>query len=437
MEAFLTRLAQTRRKDGDEGGRRKVATMTTTRAADPGEDEQIACSGADCGTSSEEWRSALVELAMALEAALPLFAAVEADEGDTKETRTLSEGERKSSPGGGDGGSGVSAKWLLDLCRSPELQAATMLDPLYLAKSIAEVANLHCGGGDSGEEDAAAAAAAQSALFDILGAANDASLNLLLEVTPHLREIREKISVQELDRMMDSSTDYSAINNETSFVDLEEERRQLLVLEALDAAQVAALAQAEVDAIFMASSSRSGDVGGVNSGGGTTHVIQRASDRRAIKSAEKAAERARKALQRARDAGAILDDADLLSVDRSSLSLGSGGMMNRSPEEVAALQHALLPEGSRQYYGDRGLPRGTIYSTDADGTQRVIVPPAVQDESTLMRRLVIKDVMDPEIAKAFAGTTSLNPMQSAVFETAFHSRDNVLVCGAFLVDAVR
>jgi hypothetical protein len=106
-------------------------------------------------------------------------------------------------------------------------------------------------------------------------------------------------------------------------------------------------------------------------------------------------------------------------------------MMNRTPEEVAALQSALLPEGSRQYYADTGLPRGTVYSTDPDGTERVIIPPAARDESKLPQRLAIRDILDPDIARAFAGTTSLNPMQSAVFETAFHSRDNVLVCGTF------
>ena len=36
--------------------------------------------------------------------------------------------------------------------------------------------------------------------------------------------------------------------------------------------------------------------------------------------------------------------------------------------------------------------------------------------------------MTPMERLPFKGTTSLNPMQSAVFERAFHTRDNLLVC---------
>jgi len=37
-------------------------------------------------------------------------------------------------------------------------------------------------------------------------------------------------------------------------------------------------------------------------------------------------------------------------------------------------------------------------------------------------------VMNDVERKAFEGTKSLNPMQSTVFETAFHTSDNLLIC---------
>jgi hypothetical protein len=365
----------------------------------------------------EAIRAALANLSRALEAALPLFSSAPLDDTPTSddalpsmEVESPNESERTRLSTDGDGVI-VSAEWLLELCHRPDLQAATALDPLYLAKSIVDAAKLP-------DESAQ-----QSALFDILGAAEEA-WNLLVEITPRLPDIRRRVTPEELDRAASGAVSAALAGGQDLIVDLEEERRQMLLLEAWDAAQVAAVAQAEVDAIL----NRNRGVDPAAAGGGT-HTIQRASDKRAIKDAEKAVERANKALQRAKDAGAILDESDLLAVDRNSLQLGGGGLMNRTPEQVAALQQALLPEGAKQYYGDKGLPLGTIHETDADGSQRVIIPPAIRDESTLPNRLLIRDIMDPEIAKAFEGTKSLNPMQSAVFETAFHTRDNVLVCG--------
>ena len=45
----------------------------------------------------------------------------------------------------------------------------------------------------------------------------------------------------------------------------------------------------------------------------------------------------------------------------------------------------------------------------------------------LHSRIVISDVMNKTEGKAFAGTKSLNPMQSTVFEAAFHTNENLLI----------
>lgn len=284
----------------------------------------------------------------------------------------------------------VTAEWLLSVCQ----QADSVLGAELLAQSIYQVAE---GQLDENQQ--------QAALFELLGA-SESAMAVLMEVTPHLAEIR---------RLRPENLAFSSTANVDGdvFVDLEEERRQLLLQEAMDTAQVAAVAKAEVEALEEAM-------------GGATHTIQRSSHQEAQKRAQKAAERAAKALKRAKDAGAIVDESDLLSVDRTSL--GAGGLMNRTHEELVAVQQALLPEGSRMHYDNRGLPNGTIRETDADGTQRAIIPAARRDESNLHPRLLISDVLDVDSAKAFAGTSSLNHMQSKVFEVAFHKRDNMLVC---------
>jgi len=102
-------------------------------------------------------------------------------------------------------------------------------------------------------------------------------------------------------------------------------------------------------------------------------------------------------------------------------------LMHRSQEEVWALQQSLLPEGSREYYDNRGLPRDAI-RVEEDGMEKVIIPAAKMDKASQHARLKIADIMDAELGKAFAGTTTLNPMQSATFDVAFHSRDNMMVC---------
>lgn len=110
---------------------------------------------------------------------------------------------------------------------------------------------------------------------------------------------------------------------------------------------MAAIAQAEADAA-QSNSSATG-----------THTVTRASDKQAIKWAAKAQKRAAVALRRAVDAGAIINEQDLLQIDSSGP--GTGGFMGQTSQEmIYALQSSLLPEGSKQYYDKRGLPRDTI-----------------------------------------------------------------------------
>lgn len=290
-------------------------------------------------------------------------------------------------------GDSISASWLLNVCASVHSE----LEPVHLAKAIVEAAALK----DEAQQ--------QAALFDALGASEQA-MDVLMKVAPVLSEIRQNVTLHDLERQQTSS---NALESATH-IDIEEERRQFLLSQAIDTAQVAAVAKAELEAL-----------NGPGSSSQATHTVLRTSEIAARKFAEKAQKRANQAFKRAKEAGAILDENDLLTIQPSQL--GDGGLVNRSENEVLAIQQSLLPEGSRQYYDDRGLPKDAIREVEGD-IERVIIPAPKLDKSSLPKRLKIAEIMDEELGRAFAGTASLNPMQSSTFDVAFHSRDNMLVC---------
>jgi hypothetical protein len=292
-----------------------------------------------------------------------------------------------------DEGESINAKWLLNLCE----KIPSELPPSHLARAVWDASHLL----DEGQK--------QEALFAALGVSEEA-MDILFQIAPHLPQIKQNIQLSDL------GEDFSPqLAFPTEFLDEAEMNRRRLRQEALDAAHVAAIAQAEAEASMGPSMS------------GTTHSITRSSDVEAQKTARKAAKRASQALLRAKAAGAIIEDSELLAIDMSIM--GNGGLMGSSADQLRSLQQSLLPEGSREYHHEQGLPYGTIREDNlVIGYERVIVPPPVLDASKFHARFKISDILDPDCARAFAGTTSLNPMQSAVFDTAFNRRENMLVC---------
>lgn len=286
-------------------------------------------------------------------------------------------------------GTGITAQWLLDTVA----KVPSELSVTQLARAVHDASFLP----DEGQK--------QEALFAALGASEEAMI-ALVEIAPHLHEIQRNIAVSDLGGENLPTT-------QSSFVDEEERNRQRLRQEALDASQVAAILQAEVD-------NRA-----AMSGLGSTHSVARSSDIEAKKMAGKAAKRAAQALQRAKAAGAIIDEDEMLNVDGSTL--GGGGLVGRTQDELQALQESLLPEGSRVHHKEKGLPNGTERESTEE-FEKVTIPPPKLNPASLHHRLKIDDIMDPISAIAFSGTDSLNPMQSTVFDTAFHRRENMLVC---------
>lgn len=289
-------------------------------------------------------------------------------------------------------GDEFDVSWLADLVKT----VPSELGHVHLARAIWSAAQLK----DEAQQ--------QAALFDALG---EGGLDVIFQIAQHLPKIS---------RLPESSlpteSDPPVVTAAETYVDVDEERRQYLLEEARNAAQVAAFAQAEAD--LTASNA--------NLGRGT-HTVTRKSDLQAQKAAKKAVKKAEQALQAAKDAGAIVDAEDWVSLSKGMESIGAGGLIGRTTEELQQLQQSLLPEGSRQAYDALGLPRGTEREYGS-GYEKVTIPAVQRDASTLHRRLMISEIMDEECAKAFKGTTTLNPMQSAVFSKAFHSRDNLLIC---------
>jgi hypothetical protein len=308
-----------------------------------------------------------------------------------REAIPLLEGEAKIDSN--DNTDDINMKWLLSLVD----KIPSELGSQQLARAVWDASQL----ADEGQK--------QEALFAALGASEEA-MEVMFQIAPHLPEVRQNISPSDFD-------DGDAfVRAPIEIVDEAEQRRQRLRQEALDAAQVAAITQAEADAM----SAPSGF-------GSATHSITRSSDLEAQKMAKKAAKRAGQAMQRARDAGAIIDESELLAVNESIM--GSGGLLRRSQDELRALQESLQPEGSRYYHHEQGLPSGTEREeNDEIGYEKVTIPPPVLDVAKLHPRLRIDDILDSDSAVAFEGVGSLNPMQSAVFDTAFNRRENMLVC---------
>jgi hypothetical protein len=312
-------------------------------------------------------------------------------------------------------GSTVTIEELMSICSN--IQASTYLQPIQLVRAIVDASSLPN------------EAQQQAALFDIFGGETDEAMDVLIKVGSKLSEIQQNIHPTDINQYVARTKADNNYNNyhyydsqETpnyneeplTYVDIEEERRQLLLQEAMDAAQVAAIAQAQVDN------------GGSGSSG--THSVVRTSDKQALKFAEKAKKRAAVALQRAKDAGVMLVESDLLNVNIQEHSLGTGGLINRSEEEIWTLQQSLLPEGTREYYDHRGLPKDAIREKVGSDMERVIIPAKLRDATTLPQRLKISNIMDPVLGQAFEGTESLNPMQSTTFPIAFHARDNMMIC---------
>jgi hypothetical protein len=188
-------------------------------------------------------------------------------------------------------------------------------------------------------------------------------------------------------------------------------------------------------------------------GGGaahTTHSVARRSDKDAEKSRKRAIRAAMNAVNAAREAGALTgdDEATLRGIldggkadatisattrdEEAELFRRPRGLDGMTSRELDDMRLGLLPEGTRVFDDGslRGLPRGTIREIKEGMYERVIIPPPTLDRSNQAERINLDEALgrDTEERMAFEGASSLNPMQSAVFEMAYNTRENLLIC---------
>ena len=219
-----------------------------------------------------------------------------------------------------------------------------------------------------------------SKLFEVLGA-DEASLNLLFEhIAPNAGEIAKLLTTAEAN--VTSKSD-EAINEGPS--------HYVLLREYEEAATLAEIAREQIS--FLES-----------------QRVQKASDRVLLKEARAAIKRA-----------AVIRSK--LPFDLSELE-----SFNFSGGKSAGLG-ILAPAGTKQFHEESQLPTGTIREVH-DGFEVVTCPPPINNYDELSKRevVVLDDVMTGRLRQIFSGVEKLNPMQSGVFEYAFKSRGNMLVC---------
>lgn len=105
-----------------------------------------------------------------------------------------------------------------------------------------------------------------------------------------------------------------------------------------------------------------------------------------------------------------------------------GLQKNRDPHEVLEKwTEDLAPEGTLEYHEKKGLPADTERKV-GPGFEEVNIPAAERPVIPDNEVLIEINNLEPWAQKAFAGTKRLNRIQSKVFETAYNSSENMLVC---------
>ena len=292
----------------------------------------------------------------------------------------------------------------------------------------------------------------QSSLFELFGE-GETSIEALFEVMGRTDEINS-VTEGELKIVAQLKGDVVASASGTasasaalppSILAEHEHRLQQLRSEAYTAVDIANTLKSEHNI-------QNNDSTNYNSRG--THSVKRASDKEAEKMYKRAMKQAASATAKAREAGALTESDELyLNGDNGNPNLSAmeqmmlrneeamlysnngdniRGLDGMNSQQIQSMKRNLLPEGTREYNDSqqRGLPRGTIREIKEGLYEKVIIPAPILEKSQLHARLNLDEVMgvDADERLAFEGCDSLNPMQSTVFDAAYNTRENLLIC---------
>ena len=364
----------------------------------------------------------------------------------------------------------ASATWLYETCS----RVPSPLPTLQLALEVLSAANngkndlaknkhsgqlKHIGDdNDNDNNDGNESSKMQSSLFELFGE-GEQSIEALFEVMEKLDSIRKDITEDDLRVVAKrkgeggTATITTSATTTASTSTQRLQHLQQLRAEAYEAVNMATALRTDLHSTMMTTSTNFASRG--------THSVSRKSDKDAEKSYKRAFKLALTALNKAREAGALTEFDDTLLKDQLSINTSSSNsdhtiasameqMMLRNEEamlfnsqnargldgmtkqQIANMKHNLLPEGTRQYNDGnlRGLPPGTEREIKEGQYEKVTIPAHILDKSMLRNRINLDEVLgkDTDERAAFVGTQSLNPMQSTVFEAAYNTRENLLIC---------
>ena len=335
-----------------------------------------------------------------------------------------------------------TASWLYETCS----KIPTPLPPLQLSLAVLSAVQ------QSGKDESRI----QSSLFELFGE-GEQSIEALFDVMGKLDEI-EKVTEGELRKFAEGASGDTNAAAQSSERTQHEEHLNILRAEAYESANLVTALRSELH-----TTSNNG-TGNYSSRG--THSVTRKSDREVEKSYKRAIKQALTAVNEAREGGALTEGDDLFL--RSQLSTNGGGsggggggsameqMLLRNEEamlynnnlhaprgldgmsssQIQSMKRNLLPEGTREYDDgiNRGLPMGTEREIKDGLYEKVTIPaPTRSDEEKRIlqqSRINLDEVLgnDTDERLAFEGTSSLNPMQSKVFDMAYNTRENLLIC---------
>ena len=340
--------------------------------------------------------------------------------------------------------SSSTANWLYETCSRINTPLPTLQFALEVLSTIQQTTN------DNDESKM------QSSLFELFGESN---IEQLFEVMGNATDIRTNVSEDKLRSIAKGEGGYEeggGLSATTTRQHLQNQQQQhehlhQLRSEAYEAANL--VVALRTDLLHSQQQLHS------YANSSATHSVSRKSDKDATKTYKRTIKQALNAVNNARLAGALTEGDDLFLKSQLSLNDNNNnnnnsnnvmeqmmlrneeamlyttnntrGLDGMTPQQIQSMKFNLLPEGTKEYNDStsRGLPRGTEREMK-EGYEKVTIPAPIRDKSLLRSRINLDQVLGEasDERKAFIGTNSLNPMQSTVFDAAYNTRENLLIC---------
>ena len=339
--------------------------------------------------------------------------------------------------------SSTTANWLYETCSRINTPLPTLQFALEVLSTIQQTTN----------DDESKM---QSSLFELFGESN---IEPLFEVMGNATDIRTNVSEDKLRSIAKGEGGYEE-GGGLSATTTQQQQQNQQQLEHLHQLRSEAYEAANLVVALRTDLLHSQQQLHSYANSSATHSVSRKSDKDATKTYKRTIKQALNAVNNARMAGALTEGDDLFLKSQLSLNDNNNnnnnvnsnvmeqimlrneeamlyttnntrGLDGMTPQQIQSMKFNLLPEGTKEYNDStsRGLPRGTEREMK-EGYEKVTIPAPIRDKSLLRSRINLDQVLGEgtDERKAFIGTNSLNPMQSTVFDAAYNTRENLLIC---------